>query len=135
MLKLKRAEVSVRELTQERDELREAGAQLPRLPTRPHTASAALPALCAGSCLTRAGSCAVDSQTGPWFEDVKRGVEGRVRDAMRLAESLQARLDATQAQHAVTLNALNLEKSDLSGHLATTLATCHDLEAALKQAR
>ena len=78
---------------------------------------------------------AVERQTGPWFDEVKQGVEERVKGAMQLADSLQSALEQQQAQHSVTLGAFELEKSQLSGHLATTLSTCQQLDQALQQTK
>ncbi|GAX73677.1 hypothetical protein CEUSTIGMA_g1128.t1 [Chlamydomonas eustigma] len=77
---------------------------------------------------------AVEHQRGPWFDEVRAGVEERVKQAMRRAESLELDVESMKDKHAEELKVLRGQLLDLEDFLGAIRAKESSLEAQLSEA-
>ena len=91
-------------------------------------------------CKTLDGECAelraaVETQSGPWFDDIRAVVQRRMQEGMQEARALQAELERAKEGHAGELARVTEAKAQLGAHLSSTLASCQQLEAELQQSQ
>jgi hypothetical protein len=78
---------------------------------------------------------AVDTQSGPWFDDIQRAVQQRMEEGMQKAKELEAQLEQQQEGRARQLQGVREEKDQLAAHLSSTLTSCQRLEYELQQSQ
>ncbi|KAG2428998.1 hypothetical protein HXX76_011242 [Chlamydomonas incerta] len=71
---------------------------------------------------------AAEHQRGPWFDQVRAGVEERVKHAMQRSVELEARLERQAAEHAQQLAELEQRRQDLAAELAAVRGQADDLQ-------
>jgi chromosome segregation ATPase len=76
----------------------------------------------------------VEQQRGPWFDQVRAGVEERVKKAMQRADHLEAELESTLARHKVENEALIAQRSDLEEYLGALKSSHEAIEMRLAEA-
>lgn len=91
-------------------------------------------------CKALGGECAelraaVETRSGPWFDEVRAVVQHRIQEGMEEARALQAQLGEAKQQHATDLARVTEAKEQLSAHLSSTLASCQQLEDELQQSQ
>eukprot|EP00798_Chlamydomonas_sp_ICE-L_P018915 gene18915-25475_t len=77
---------------------------------------------------------AAEEQRGPWFDQVRAGVEERVKLAMRKADALEEELSQSRAQHKSELGRLHADQEELQELLAGMTEKKDALEEEVKGA-
>ncbi|CAL8461789.1 g1320 [Coccomyxa elongata] len=72
---------------------------------------------------------ALDEQRGPWFDEVRAGVQSKIAAAMERNEALEAQLESMAASHAKQLAALKDRCSTLEEHLTQAKKAADDMSA------
>ncbi|KAG2449899.1 hypothetical protein HYH02_000005 [Chlamydomonas schloesseri] len=77
---------------------------------------------------------AAEQQRGPWFDQVRVGVEERVKQAMQRSVELEAKMERQAAEHAQQLAELEQRRQDLAAELVAVRGQADDLQHRLSSA-
>ncbi|KXZ51070.1 hypothetical protein GPECTOR_14g55 [Gonium pectorale] len=77
---------------------------------------------------------AAERQRGPWFDQVRAGVEERVRQALQRSEELEAQLQRREVEHARQLQDMETVRQQLEEELAAVRVSAEDLQLQLSSA-
>ncbi|GFR52416.1 hypothetical protein Agub_g14988 [Astrephomene gubernaculifera] len=77
---------------------------------------------------------AAEQQRGPWFDQVRAGVEERVRQALQRSQELEARLEKRESEHSHQLEALGTHRAQLEEELAAARRHAEELQRRLDAA-
>lgn len=78
---------------------------------------------------------AVDTKSGPWFDDVRETVRAKITEGMAAAEEFRTELKNQAGAHQEQMKRLGEEKEQLAAHLSSTLSSCQQLESDLQQSQ
>ncbi|EFJ48943.1 hypothetical protein VOLCADRAFT_117392 [Volvox carteri f. nagariensis] len=77
---------------------------------------------------------AAEQQRGPWFDQVRAGVEEKVRQSLQRAEELEARLERRAAEHAAQMEAMREQHAKLEEQLGAARQHVQELQSGLASA-
>ncbi|GIL75342.1 hypothetical protein Vretimale_8019 [Volvox reticuliferus] len=75
---------------------------------------------------------AAEQQRGPWFDQVRAGVEERVRQALQHSQELEARFERREAEHTAQMEALREQLAKLEEELSAAQNHAHLLHQRLE---
>ncbi|GLC36974.1 hypothetical protein PLESTB_000172500 [Pleodorina starrii] len=77
---------------------------------------------------------AAEQQRGPWFDQVRAGVEERVRQAMQHSQELEVRMERREAEHGARMEAMQAQQSKLEEQLNAARQHAQELQERLESA-